>query len=47
MLVSNIQAEHRKELEKQEKEFNDAEQRMYENEKLLKFEADNLKKTKD
>lgn len=47
MLVSKIQAEHRKELEKQEKEFNDAEQRMYENEKKLKFEADSLQKTKD
>ena len=42
MLVSNIQAEHRKELEKQEKEFNEAEQRMFDNEKKLKFQADSL-----
>jgi hypothetical protein len=37
MLVSNIQAEHRKELERQEKEFNETEARMFENEKQLKY----------
>lgn len=42
MLVKKIQNQHSSEIEKLEKDFNDAEERMFENERTLKMENDRL-----
>ena len=47
MLVTKIQSEHREELDKQEEEFNDYQERMFNNEKKLKEVADDLQKNND
>ena len=47
MLVSKIQSEHREELDKQEEEFNECQERMFNNEKKLKGITDDLQKEND